>query len=102
MIHDIHASGPFNPETGWGNAGMMLAGGQKRVVANNTIHDVEGGINSPGAGSLAMSNNIISGVSRRGGSHLFIESPATAAASTVVNTLFQGTVRIRWGASAPV
>ena len=103
VIRSIHASdGGFNPGTAYGNAAMMLAGGTNRYIVNNTIHDVDGGINSPGAGALHMSNNIISTVTQPSSSHVFVERSSTAAASTLRNSLFQGTVRLKWGGNSPV
>ena len=103
VIRQIHASdGDFNARTAYGNAAMMLAGGTNRYIVNNTIHDVDGGINSPGAGALHMSNNIISAVTQPSSSHVFVERSSTAAASTLRNSLFQGTVRLKWGGNSPV
>jgi hypothetical protein len=99
VIHNIHTINPgaYNATTGWSSGGMMLAGGVNRFILNNTIDDVDAGINSPGSGALYIVNNIISGVTRPDTSHVFIEQPSTAAASSIANDLFDAPVRIRWG-----
>src|SRR5262249_42954721 len=60
VIHNIHHVSPYNPQTGWSQAGIMLAGGMMRLVMNNTIHDVDAGITSPIGAVTHIHNNIIS------------------------------------------
>jgi len=98
LIHNIHHStSTYNPGTGWSNAGLTLVGGLNRYVVNNTIFDVDAGINSPGSGALQIVNNIISNVTDPQANHIFIEDGVTASNSTINSVLFDGTVRIRWG-----
>jgi hypothetical protein len=97
VIHNIHGSGEFNPDTAWSNAGIMLAGGVNRYVVNNTIHDVDGGINSPASGNNYIVNNSITALAPGRGLHLFLELPSAIERSIVHHNLFDGTVRIRWG-----
>jgi len=100
VIHDIHHSGSYNPNTAWSNAGIMLAGGVNRYVINNTIHDVDAGINSPGtAGSIHVVDNVVSHVTEPQGNHIFLEFASLAQSSTVLYDILEGTVRIRWGSS---
>ena len=97
IIHNIH-SASFNPDSGWGQAAMMLNGGTYRVVLNNTIADVDGGIFSPsGVGAFSIVNNIIANVTHPQGSHIFLEGNPAPSASTIHHNLFTGPVRIRWG-----
>jgi hypothetical protein len=101
VIHNIHHSGSYNPNTAWSNAGFMLAGGVNRYVINNTIHDVDAGINSPGArGAVHIVNNIISEITEPQGSHVFVEMGATASASVMHHNLLAGALRIKWGGPA--
>ncbi len=100
VIHGIHHIAPFSPDTGWGNAGIMLAGGTNRTIVNNTIYDVDAGIQSPSStGNMYMTNNIISNVTEPLGHHIFVEDGGTADNSTMHHNLLDGSVRIRWGTS---
>jgi hypothetical protein len=96
-IHNIHApGGAFNPNTAWSNAGIMLAGGVNRYVVNNSIYDVDNGIQTPGTGNITIVNNAVSAIASTG-SHVYVESGTTAAASTIHHNIFGGTVRLKWG-----
>jgi hypothetical protein len=97
VIHNIH-SPSFNPGSGWGQAAMMLNGGTYRIVLNNTISDVDAGINSPsGIGAFAIVNNIIANVTHPQGSHIFLEGNPAPANSSMHHNLLTGPVRIKWG-----
>jgi hypothetical protein len=97
IIHNIH-SASFNPYSGWGQAAMMLNGGTYRIVLNNTISDVDAGINSPsGIGAFAIVNNIIANITHPQGSHIYLEGNPAPANSTIHHNLFTGPVRIKWG-----
>jgi hypothetical protein len=103
VIWDIHHRGGYNPATAWSNAAIMLAGGTNRWVVDNTIHDVDAGINSPSAGGMVrIEGNIISGLAEPGGHHAFLEFERTAAASTFRHNLLAETPRLAWGGSPPV
>jgi hypothetical protein len=92
VVHHIHASGPYNPNTAWSNAAFMLAGGVNHHVVNNTLYHVDAGVNVPApAGSVRVVNNIIGGLLQPQGRHVFIEKATNA---TVASNLFQGAVRI--------
>ncbi len=98
VIHDIHASSPFNPNTAWSQTGILLVGGTRRFVVNNTLYDVEAGINSPASsGSLELVNNVVSHVGR--GQHVFVEMTSLARTSMLRHNLLDGAARIRWGGS---
>jgi hypothetical protein len=68
-------------------------------MINNTIFDVDAGINAP-AGSTAfyLVNNIIGQVTQSLGNHIWIELDTAAIISTMHHNLLEGTVRITWGA----
>lgn len=103
VVYGIHTSGTFETGSAYGNSAFMMAGGTNRYLVNNTIHDVDGGIFCPSdQGRVLMANNVISTVTQTGGSHVFLEMPGTASLSQLRNTLFQGTVRIKWGGNSPV
>lgn len=100
VIHGIHhSSATYNLGTSWSPAGITAAGGKRLTIVNNTIFDVDAGINSPLAGtSLTIANNIIAEVTL--GNHVFIEEAATASASRLSHDIFQGAVRLQWGSPA--
>jgi hypothetical protein len=106
VIHDIHhandGTGYFNPNSSWSNAGVMLVGVGKNYVINNTIYNVDAGINSPSGGTLYMENNIIANVTESACQHIFLESSSGMSNSTVKNNVFYqngSPIRIRWGVS---
>jgi hypothetical protein len=103
LITNIRSSGGFQAGSAYQNAAFVLAGSRNRYLVNNTMYQTDSGICAPGSlGGLFMSNNVISNLTQAQGSHVFIEQPQTANGSDIRNTLFQGTVRIKWGANSPV
>jgi hypothetical protein len=101
LIYRIHHSvNDYNPGTGWSNAAIMLAGGVRRYVVNNTIYDVDAGINSPStAGSIEIADNIIGGVAEPG-SHIFVEMPSLASSTSAHHNLFTEAPRFRLGGAS--
>ncbi|MGH7484798.1 MAG: fibronectin type III domain-containing protein, partial [bacterium] len=99
VIYNIHHStADYQTDSGWGNAAIMLAGGIHRYVINNTIYDVDAGVNSPStAGTLEIADNIISNVTAPAGNHIFIEMGSLADATNVHHDLLSGDPRLRWG-----
>ena len=99
VISNIHHSqASFNPGSAWSNAGMMLAGGTYTTIVNNTIYDVDGGINVPNnLGSLEIANNIIGNVTVAAANHVFIENPTLAARVALHHNLYVGSPRVRLG-----
>jgi copper-binding protein NosD len=85
VIYGIHRSTlPHKPTDPWGNAAIMLAGGNRRFVVNNTIYDVDSGVNSPSPfGSLEIVNNIIADVSDREAAHVVIGFPSLVSHLTL-------------------
>lgn len=77
-IHDI--SSPNGVKMGggaWADAAMMLQGGQYRYIVNNTIRNVNSGINGPANNSLYnISQNVISGVND--GNYVYIQNGNSA------------------------
>src|SRR5204862_455684 len=83
VVHNVHTSGAYNPDTAWSSAAFMFSGGADRYVVNNSAFDVDAGINVPGPGSVRMVNNILASLTRPEGAHVFIERAATASASVL-------------------
>ena len=98
VIHDIHGAG-FNPGSAWSGAAVMLAGGVRRFVLNNTFHDVDAGVNVPTPGQVVIANNIVSGVTDAASAHVFLELPPAARQSSLLYTLLAGPPRLKWGDS---
>jgi hypothetical protein len=96
VIHGIHHSAPYNPNTGWSNAAIMMAGGTVHAIVNNTIYDVDGGINSPIAGLNYIVNNIVVKITEPRGNAIFLEQPP-AAGSAVHDNVFGADARFRLG-----
>jgi hypothetical protein len=99
VIYNIHNSTKnYNPGTGWSNAAISLPGGVNRFVVNNTMYDVDAGIVSPSStGALYIANNVIAGVTRSAGAHIFVEMASLAAASRMDHNLLDNPPRIKWG-----
>src|SRR5690606_29989183 len=90
LIHDIHhhPDYAYSPTSAWSNAGITLVGTDNRYIINNTIVNCDAGINSPSAGTMVMMNNIISNITESAANHVFLDSGAAAAASTLSCNLF--------------
>jgi hypothetical protein len=102
VIHNIHHSeAGYNPGSAWSSSAIMLAGGIDRRVVNNTIYDVDAGVNvpEPGYGSLEITNNIIAKVAAGASNHVFIEDSALAARTVLRHNLLEGDARMRLGGS---
>ncbi|MCU0918352.1 MAG: right-handed parallel beta-helix repeat-containing protein, partial [Planctomycetes bacterium] len=66
-----------------------------KYVIGNTIHDATVGIgNARGTGPLYLANNLFSDIDNE---HIWIDSPTRASLSSLDNSLFDGTARIKWG-----
>lgn len=103
VIHDIRhdPNYSYTPESAWSNAAFMLNGVRNTAVVNNTIYNVDAGINSPGGNlRLSLANNIICNVLEPKGNHVFLEFSSTTSGSDLNNCLLYqngAPVRIRWG-----
>jgi hypothetical protein len=99
VIHNIHntVSGT-DPASAWGPSAVMFAGGTERHVINNTIYDVDSGVNVAAAnGSLEVVNNIIANVTQTRASHMLVGFSAVGASTALRNDLFFGDPRLNWG-----
>lgn len=97
VIHRIHHSGEYNPNTGWSNAAIMMAGETVHVVVNNTIYDVDAGINTPIGGTNYVVNNVVTKVTEPRGNTLFFEHGAPPAETIVRDNIFGADARVRVG-----
>jgi hypothetical protein len=104
IIYNIHHSGTgYNPSTAWASAGIMLAGGQYARVVNNTIYNVDAGINVPFAlSSLEVADNIIGQVTVSASNHVFVEDAGLVSRMSMHHNLFEGTPRTRLAGSQKV
>ena len=99
VIHNIHRTvsdnGPGDP---WGPSALMMSGGHERHVINNTIYNVDSGVNiATGVGSIEIADNIIANVTIPGNSHVLIGYPALAANTSFHHNLLFGNPRINYG-----
>lgn len=101
VIYTIHPTGVSDPLEAWSSAGVMLngGGGGLRYVINNTIYDVDAGVNTPNASGIVIANNIISTVTVANGNHVFVESATAAGLSSMHHNLLHGTAKIKWGSA---
>jgi hypothetical protein len=90
LIHNIHHTIAYDPKSGWSQAALTLVGGQKRYVVNNTIFDVDAGINSPSGGMLYIVNNVISNITEAKANDIVLETSAAANISTMHHNLLDG------------
>jgi hypothetical protein len=99
LIHNIHRTISDNSaDDSWGPAGVMMSGGNERHVVNNTIWDVDSGVNiATSVGTLDLSNNIIGNVTLAGASHMILGFEALAARTALHHNLFFGDARIDTG-----
>jgi hypothetical protein len=95
LLHDIHhvPGAAYNPNTSWSEAAIMWAGGTNRYLVNNTLWNVDAGINVPGGGTVTMTNNIIGSLLQPQGNHVFLEARSTTY--TLQYALFQGPLRLK-------
>ena len=101
FIHD--SNGDFKPTSGWQNCGISLPGGDYRLVAQNSLYDVDSGLCVVGSvGVLLAFDNLIEQV-RTNGYHVFVESSQLAQRSTVSQgNVFAPDYRVSLGGRANV
>jgi hypothetical protein len=100
VIHDIHHTTSYNPDTSWSQAAIMLAGGTTCHIIGNTLYDVDAGINIPSGAPRNIVNTIISKITEPQGRHLFFEFQDSADRSDLrYSLLYQddSPLRIKWG-----
>ena len=99
VIHNIHRTTLKNEANdAWGSAGIMMAGGDQRHVVNNTIYDVDSGLNiATPAGSLDVAGNIIANVTQPAASHVLLGFGALLAKTRAHQNLLFGNPRVELG-----
>jgi Right handed beta helix region len=105
VIHNIHRTTlRTDPLNAWSSSGILLAGGSDRYVVDNTIVDVDSGINAPSPfGSLEVAGNIIANLgSRTIVTHINIGFPSLASHTKVYDNLLFPQPRFIWGESPVV
>ena len=98
VIHNIHHTTLTADSTNaWAPSAIMMMGGYDRYVINNTIYDVDAGINSPSPfGSIEVVNNIVVNVTDPNRCHLDIDFSAVASHTKVHHDLFFPDPRVAW------
>jgi len=98
VIDNIHTSRLSDPTDAWSPSAVMMAGGYERHIVNNTIYNVDSGVNiaSP-VGSLDIADNIISTVTQPRASHVNLSFAALAPNATFHHNVLFGDPRIDWG-----
>ena len=95
-IHNTTSGG--SPSSAWGPSAIMSSGGTERHIINNTIYDVDGGVNIAASnGSLDIANNVIANVTPAQASHMNLEHSTLGANTRFRNNLLFGTPRLNWG-----
>ena len=99
VIHNIHHSqADYNPSTAWSSAAIMLSGGRNVRVINNTIYNVDAGINVTfELTSLEVADNIIGQITVAPANHVFIENANLASRLSMHHNLLEGNPRARLG-----
>ena len=98
VIENIHASQASDPTSGWGPSAVMIAGGSERHVINNTIYNVDSGVNDgTTAGTLEIADNIISDITQAAASHILLDYAVAGTNTVMYNDLLFGNPRIDWG-----
>jgi hypothetical protein len=100
VIENIHASqaGDPTPDSGWGPSAVMIAGGSERHVINNTIYNVDSGVNDgTTAGTLEVADNIISDITQAAASHILLDFAVAGTITVMHHDLLFGNPRIDWG-----
>jgi hypothetical protein len=99
VIHNIHRTTLKNEANdAWGSSGIMMAGGDERHVINNTIYDVDSGVNiATPVGSLDLAGNIIANVTQPAASHLLLGFGALLAKTRAHQNLLYGNPRVEVG-----
>jgi hypothetical protein len=99
LIRNIHrTTSGTGPSDAWGPSAIMMVGGHERHVINNTIYDVDSGVNSPAPnGSLEIAGNIIANITQSAGGHIMLALESLANNTLTHHNLFFGNPRMSWG-----
>lgn len=103
VIHDIHPEPglSYSPTNAWrpGVAISLWHGDQSRYIINNTIYDVESGIQAIYPGPLLIDENIITGINAED-AHISVSTTASASQTELYTSVLHldgGGARIYWG-----
>jgi hypothetical protein len=98
LIHNIHASQASNPSDAWGPSAVMFAGGSEVHVVNNTIYDVDSGVNiaTPDT-TVDVADNIIDSITQPAASHMILDFSSLAAVTAFTRNLLYPDARLDWG-----
>jgi len=98
LIHKIHHSQSSDPGDAWGPSAVLVTGGSETHVVNNTIYDVDSGVNiaTPNT-TLDIDGNIIANVTMAQASHMILEFASLAANTVFTRNLLFGDPRLDWG-----
>jgi hypothetical protein len=102
LIYNIHKkSSPYDINNSWETAAIAVWGSTYTEVVNNTIWDVDAGINSPrDRGALNIVNNILGSPTISGANTIWYYVSALKNSSTGSNNLFGLNSRIKIGSSS--
>ena len=101
LIYNIHKRSPYNIDDSWETAAIAVWGSTYTEVVNNTIWDVDAGINSPrDKGTLNIVNNILGSPTISGANTVWYYVEALKNSSTGSNNLFGLNSRIKIGSSS--
>jgi hypothetical protein len=98
LIHGIHHSQSSNPDSAWGPSAVMYTGGSDRHIVNNTIYDVDSGVNiATPSGTQDVADNIIVNVTMAQASDLLLDFSGSAPNTTFIHNLLFPDARLDWG-----
>ena len=98
IIENIHRSQPSDPSDAWAPSAIMMSGGYERHVVNNTIYNVDSGVNIPSpVGSIEVGDNIIVNVTQALASHVLLSFAALAPNAVFHHNILFGDPRLDWG-----
>jgi hypothetical protein len=87
------------PDNGgsYNRSGINIQGNIDKYILNNSIYDVDDGINTaPSAGNLFVANNIVANITSVNGRHLNVDNSGIGSAQNNLFNQNNGNVRIRW------
>jgi hypothetical protein len=98
VIENIHASQASDPRNSWSPSAIMMAGGWERHIINNTIYNVDSGVNlSSPDGTVEIADNIITNITQPLASHVIMGFASIAANALFRNNLLYPNARMDWG-----
>ncbi|MBT8340180.1 MAG: fibronectin type III domain-containing protein [Desulfatitalea sp.] len=98
ILHDIHKIGSYTTSNSWEVAAIAIWGSTNTHIINNTIWDVDAGINSGRArGFINVVNNILDEPSISGANYLLFQYSDMVNRSIINNNLYLGSGTFRLG-----